>query len=131
MKVKIILGIFLVMGILSATVSPAPVALFGPTGRTVGSGPGQDLCMAAEGGPEIVEHYTGYLFYRTERTGSKSEGPEYYLQTFDGREIHVVKKANLWEEDPQLQKMIDRKVWIGGSLVDGELYYTEIKRLYG
>jgi hypothetical protein len=122
MKIKSVFGIVLLIGIFAVALSPA-----------VTSGPGQSpgVCIAAEGGTDVVEHYTGYLSARMERVGSRSEGPEYYLTTTDGREIHVVKNANLWEEDPALQKYVDRKVWIGGSLINGELYYTEIKAMYG
>jgi hypothetical protein len=123
-KIKTVCGLFLFLGILTA-------ALFTPMGPAASPGLGPAPCIAAEGATEVVEHYTGYLSSRMERIGSKSEGPEYYLTMDDGREIHVVKKAELWEEDPALQKFIDRKVWIGGSLTDGELNYTEIKRLYG
>ncbi len=87
-------------------------------------------CYANGDDGEELETYIGYLFSQTERIGTRSEGPEYYLR-IDGKEIHVIKNAELWEEDPILQKMIDRKVWISGNLVDGELFYEEIKRIYG
>ena len=87
-------------------------------------------CYANDDDVEKIESYIGYLFSRTERIGTRSEGPEYYLR-IDDKEIHVIKNANLWEEDPLLQKMIDRKVWISGNLVDGELFYEEIKPIYG
>lgn len=88
-------------------------------------------CYANDDEGDEIETYTGHLFSRTERIGTRSEGPEYYLRLENGREIHVIKKAELWEKDPELQKMIDRKVWISGNLMDGELIYKEIKRLYG
>ncbi|MBN2224207.1 MAG: hypothetical protein JW765_05990 [Deltaproteobacteria bacterium] len=130
MKIKTVCGLFLFMGILAAAlVAPTGPAASLPGLPSLQLGPAP--CIAAEGGTEVVEHYTGYLLSRMERIGTRSEGPEYYLRLKDGSEIHVVKKADLWKEDPALQKYVDRKVWIGGSLVDGELYYTEIKRLYG
>jgi|GEM_PF-5853860 len=122
MKITAAFGIILLIGVFSAALPPA---------ATVISGPGPDTCFAAEGGTEVVEHYTGYLTSRMERVGTRSEGPEYYLETIDGRMIHVVKNANLWEEDPALQKYVGKKVWIGGSLANKELYYTEIKAMYG
>jgi hypothetical protein len=87
-------------------------------------------CYANDDDTEVIESYIGYLSSRTERIGTRSEGPEYYLSV-DGKEIHVVKNAQLWEEDPVLQELVGRKVWISGTLVDGELFYEEIKPVYG
>ena len=122
MKITAVFGIILFIGVFSAALPPAAM---------VGTWPGPGICIAAESGTDVVEHYTGYLTSRMERVGSRSEGPEYYLETPDGRTIHVVKNANLWEEDPALQKYVGKKVWIGGSLTNDELYYTEIKAMFG
>jgi hypothetical protein len=102
----------------------APITALHPT---LGPAP----CIAAESGPDDVVHYIGMLSARTERVGTKSEGPEYYLRLKDGAEIHVVKNATLWEADPALQALIDRKVWIEGKLAGGQLYYTQVKPAYG
>ena len=76
--------------------------------------------------PKMYVNLPGTLLSRTERVGTRSEGPEYYLRTDDGREIHVVKNALPWKADKVLRKEVDRDVWIPGTLVDGELVYTEV-----
>ncbi|MBN2223882.1 MAG: hypothetical protein JW765_04320 [Deltaproteobacteria bacterium] len=76
--------------------------------------------------PEMFASLRGILLSKTERKGSKSEGPEYYLKPDDGQEIHVVKNVSLWEEDPDLQEMVGSEVWVFGTLVDGELVYKVV-----
>jgi hypothetical protein len=76
--------------------------------------------------PKMFVNLLGTLLSRNERVGTRSEGPEYYLRTDDGREIHVVKNALPWKKDKVLHKMVDREVWIPGALVDSELVYKEI-----
>ena len=71
----------------------------------------------------------GFLFSKLANIGSRSEGPEYFLQEFDLKEIPIVKKAHLWEEDRVLQKHLATKVTIRGRLVDGHLHYEEIHAL--
>ena len=76
--------------------------------------------------PDMFVSQRGYLVSRTERIGTKSEGPEYYLRLEDGREIHVIKNADLWKEDPRLQEKVGVEVWVLGTLVDGEMIYKEV-----
>jgi hypothetical protein len=76
--------------------------------------------------PKMFVNLLGTLLSRTERVGTRSEGPEYYLRTDDGSEIHVVKNALPWKKDKVLHKAVDREVWIPGALVDGELVYKEV-----
>jgi hypothetical protein len=76
--------------------------------------------------PKMFVNLLGILLSRTERIGTRSEGPEYYLRTDDGREIHVIKNALPWKRDKVLHKGTGNEVWIPGALVDGELVYKEI-----
>ena len=85
------------------------------------------ICSAAEGDEAKVVTITGVLFSRIERVGTKSEGPEYYLRMDDGVEIHILKKANLWQEDPALQEHIDKRVSVSGDLIGKEMFYKEVK----
>ncbi|MBN1574039.1 MAG: hypothetical protein JW984_12655 [Deltaproteobacteria bacterium] len=90
-------------------------------GLTVG------FCSAAENGESEVATYVGFLFSRIERVGTKSEGPEYYLRTDGGEEIHLFKNATLWREDPVLQGYVNKRVSISGDLYEKELFYKEVK----
>jgi hypothetical protein len=84
------------------------------------------LKKKVERDPNMFVYWKGRLVSRTERVGTKSEGPEYYLVLEDGREVHIVKNANLWEDDPRLHKMLEGEVWVSGALVGGELIYSRI-----
>lgn len=97
--------------------------------RIGGIGFTADSCIATENDESEVVTITGFLFFRTERIGTKSEGPEYYLRTDDGTEIHIFKKATLWQEDPALHKLVERKVSISGELMGSELFYTAVEPL--
>ena len=75
----------------------------------------------------------GFLFSKLGRIGSKSEGPDYFLQQFDRSERPVVEKvipirkeAHLFEEDPVLQKYIAMEVAIRGRIEDGRITCKEI-----
>lgn len=87
------------------------------------------LCNAVEKGESEAGTYVGFLFSQIDRVGTKSEGPEYYLRMDDGVEIHVFKKANLWQEDPALQELVNRRVSISGELTGKELFYTTVEPL--
>ena len=73
--------------------------------------------------------FDGYLFSKLYRIGSKSEGPEYFFQQWDYSEIQIVKKANLWEEDPKLHQFLGKKATIEGSFVQGGIQYNTIENL--
>lgn len=71
--------------------------------------------------------FDGFLFAKLHLIGSKSEGPVYILQQWDNTEITVVKKVELWEEDPALHKFLANKVTIIGIMGPNGLVYDEIK----
>jgi hypothetical protein len=70
--------------------------------------------------------YHGFLFSKLHLIGTKSEGPTYLLQQFDYSEIPIVKQAELWKEDPILQKHLGSKVNIGGKLASGWLFHESV-----
>jgi hypothetical protein len=70
--------------------------------------------------------FHGYLFSKLTAIGSKSEGPQYYLQQPDYHELVVRKKVALWEKDPQLHPHLDSKVVIEGDLTSTGIVYTSI-----
>jgi len=78
-----------------------------------------------------MEKFYGYLFGKLYRIGSKSEGPEYFLQQWDGQgnttDTPIQKKGNLWEIDPILHKYLAQKVTISGTLREKKLQYEDIE----
>jgi hypothetical protein len=70
-----------------------------------------------------MDEISGILFAETVGKGTKSEGPNYYLQPLDDyakrwSKILVRKKTHLWENDPVLHKFIDKKVLIHGEVIE-------------
>ncbi|MHA1199264.1 MAG: hypothetical protein ACTSQF_07955 [Candidatus Heimdallarchaeaceae archaeon] len=79
---------------------------------------------------------TGILKGKMERVGTRSEGPEYYIQpTDDYKErwdiIHVRKQTHRWEEDPNLHNLVDKEVEILADIIETRtsisIDYFEIK----
>ena len=51
--------------------------------------------------PKIkLKKFAGYLFARLHAIGSKSEGPLYFLQLRDVKEMLIMKKVPPWKNDP-------------------------------
>ena len=73
-----------------------------------------------------MEKFDGYLFSKLHLIGSKSEGPAYFLQQFDYKEIVVIKHANLWQEDPVLHKCLGKKVTVEGKMSSSGIVYEKI-----
>jgi len=76
-----------------------------------------------------MRNFEGYLFAKLFFIGTKSEGPAYYLQQWDYKEVHVVKKVNSWEEDPELRKFLNRKVTIEGAMAEEGIEYGKVSEL--
>jgi hypothetical protein len=74
-----------------------------------------------------MEKFEGFLFSKLHLIGSRSEGPIYNLQHWDYSEIKIKKKTNLWEEDPELQKFLGKKVVIEGEKESDEITYSKIQ----
>jgi hypothetical protein len=70
--------------------------------------------------------FDGFLFYMLGSIGTKSEGPDYHLQQFDYKVTRVIKKAELWKEDPILHKYVHQKVAIEGNLMGEDIEYNTI-----
>jgi hypothetical protein len=84
------------------------------------------LAMPALAGDGAVT-LNGFLFSKLGALGTRSEGPQYFLQTFDGREIAVAKHTMMWQPDPALQRYIATKVTIEGDMVGNILSYRSIR----
>ncbi len=70
-----------------------------------------------------MDEIKGILFSIMEGTGTRSEGPTYFIKPLDNykkrwSKILVRKKTNLWEEDPGLHKFLDKKVSIIGEIIE-------------
>lgn len=61
---------------------------------------------------------SGLLYVKHGRVGSKSEGPDYYLQTWRGEYLVRDAERPLWQPDYRLEFFARRMVEIEGSLVD-------------
>jgi hypothetical protein len=66
--------------------------------------------------------YIGIIISKKERIGTRSEGPEYYIEIVEPNdlgqtELAVRKKVPLWQEDPILQPHVGQKVQLIGEPV--------------
>jgi hypothetical protein len=73
---------------------------------------------------EILE---GYLFSKLAAIGSKSEGPQYFLQQFNYDELSIIKQAVPWQEDRNLHPHLNKKVKIEGTITPNGIEYTSIR----
>jgi len=66
---------------------------------------------------------TGILVVKSMGKGSRSEGPEYWIQPLDDykerwEEILVRKQTKMWQEDPNLHGFVGKKVIIRGEVIE-------------
>ncbi len=89
------------------------------------------LCVAGSllGQEPVTKKYDGYLFAKLGAIGTKSEGPIYFLQLFNNKDVAVEKKCKLWENDTTLHKNLGKKVTINGSMKDSHIKYKSIAPL--
>ncbi len=74
-----------------------------------------------------MSKFNGFIFSKLHSIGTRSEGPNYFLQQFDYNEIPIKKQAEPWGEDPNLQKVLGAKATITGEIASlGELEYSKI-----
>jgi hypothetical protein len=60
----------------------------------------------------------GLVFVKHGRVGSRSEGPDYFLQTANGDHILHLNNRNLWEPDYQLEFYARKIVEIEGEGIE-------------
>ena len=68
------------------------------------------------------KEYKGKLIAKVAGVGTKSEGPEYYLELlepneFGQKELGVGKDAHMWEKDEKLHPFVNKMVVILGEQV--------------
>ena len=73
-----------------------------------------------------MDTLNGYLFSKLVNIGTRSEGPIYFLQRFDYKEIIVVKQVNVWDDDPILHRFLNKKVTVEGELAADGIVYSAI-----
>ncbi len=69
-----------------------------------------------------LKEYKGKLISKVGGKGTKSEGPEYYLELlepneFGQTELGVIKNVHLWQEDSLLHPFLNKFVIITGESV--------------
>lgn len=69
-----------------------------------------------------IKEYNGILITKIAGKGTKSEGPDYFLELFEPnefgqKELGVRKDAHLWEEDPKLHPFLNKTVVIKGEAI--------------
>ena len=72
--------------------------------------------------------YIGTIISKKKRIGTRSEGPEYYIDLvepndFGQTELAIRKEVPLWQEDPILQPHVGQKVQLLGE----PIYTTHVK----
>jgi hypothetical protein len=60
--------------------------------------------------------FKGLLYVKHGRVGTRSEGPDYYLQTSNGDFLLHYKERNPWESDYHLEFYCRRMVEVGGEI---------------
>jgi hypothetical protein len=63
-----------------------------------------------------METFKGLVYVKHGRVGSKSEGPDYYLQTWDKEFLLKYADRNLWEPDYYLEFFCRKLVEVNGIL---------------
>ncbi|MFW9818281.1 MAG: hypothetical protein ACFFE5_01630 [Candidatus Thorarchaeota archaeon] len=80
----------------------------------------------------------GFLFAKIRGKGTRSEGPQYFIKPLDDyknrwSEVLVRKKTHLWEEDPILNRFLDKNVLIIGDIIETKhtitVDYIDVKNL--
>ena len=63
-----------------------------------------------------MDTFKGLVYVKHGRVGSKSEGPDYYLQTWDREFLLKYADRNLWEPDYYLEFFCRKFVEVNGGL---------------
>ena len=75
-----------------------------------------------------LKKYIGTIISKKEGIGTRSEGPEYYIDLikpndFGQTELAIRKEVPLWQEDPILQTYVGQKV----QLIGEPIYTKHVK----
>ena len=73
---------------------------------------------------------SGFLYIKHGRVGTRSEGPDYYLQMADGEVFLQYEERMLWDPDYHLEYFGRRMVEIEGELLEAQkVQVREIKEI--
>ncbi|MDD3247606.1 MAG: hypothetical protein PHF18_12260 [Methanosarcina sp.] len=64
-----------------------------------------------------METFKGFVYVKQGRVGSKSEGPDYYLQTLNKEFLLKYADRNLWEPDYYLEFFCRKFVEVNGKIL--------------
>ena len=70
-----------------------------------------------------MDEIRGKLIAKIQAKGTKSEGPQYWIQPIDDyknrwNEVLVRKTVHMWQNDPLLHDLIDKMVVIFGEIIE-------------
>ena len=70
-----------------------------------------------------MDEIRGKLIAKVFGEGTRSQGPEYYIQPIDDykerwAEVLVRKTVHLWQDDPLLHHLIDKIIVIRGEIIE-------------
>jgi hypothetical protein len=78
---------------------------------------------------ETTETFKGLVYVKIGRIGTRSEGPDYYLQTARGEFLLRYQERNLWQPDYHLEFFQRRMVEVSGTLDDKLITVTAIAEI--
>jgi len=76
-----------------------------------------------------MERFDGYIFSKLNCIGTRSEGPIYFLQSWNYSEALIVKKVWPWQKDSALHKFLGKKVTIEGRMSAQGINYENVSEL--
>jgi hypothetical protein len=65
--------------------------------------------------------FRGLIYVKQGRVGTRSEGPDYYLQTARAEYLLQLNKRDLWKCDYELEFYCRRIVIVTGDLIEGRM----------
>jgi hypothetical protein len=86
------------------------------------------LMMGAPASAQDAKTFNGYLYSMLNAINTPDEEPVYYLQTFDNRDLLVLKRASKKNEDSALQEYVGKKVTIIGVEMNQTIDYQHIHK---
>jgi len=76
-----------------------------------------------------MQVFKGLVFVKHGRVGTKSEGPDYFLQTYQGDVLLQGEERLLWHPDYKLEFYGRKMVQIEGELADNILHVKRIDEI--
>ena len=74
---------------------------------------------------KIVASFKGLLYVKHGRVGTRSEGPDYYLQTYKEDFLLKYKRRHPWDPDHELEVYCRRMVEVTGEITGKRVIQVE------